>query len=251
MASLSPLARQLIRDAQREPLPSREHCERAHARFERAIAASPTNAEFLLKKPLLRLLVLGALFLGASSSVPQSPQKGPASSSQLGFEAVRAAVPPPGAAASSAPDNAVEHPTRSPAFSDATPRLPALRASAPSASQAGVSRHSQPSADDDSLRRELAALEAARRSASAARYSEALQVLAGVEFRQLGLERDALQLWLRCKQSDASAVAAARSFLAHHADHPMFSRVREACLATTTRTIPTERDLPEKEKDVR
>jgi len=244
MANLSPRAQQLIADAQRGLVPTREDYERAHRRFERAITASPAHTEFVLKKPLLRLLVLGALFLGANSSAPQSLQSGLASSGQLEFEAVRAAAPRP------TTDNAPERPTPIPASDNATLPLPAARTAAPRVSQAAESSHAEPSADTDSLRRELAALDAARRSAATAHYSEALQVLASVEFRQLAVERDALKLWLRCKKSDASAVTAARSFLAQHPDHPMFSKVREACLPKTTRSIPGQQELPESAKDM-
>lgn len=249
MASLSPLAQQLIREAQREPLPTREEFERAHARFARATGASPVNAELVLKK-LLTLLAVGALFVGAPSSSPGSLQSGPASSGPLRYEAVRP-VPPASSARGLATDNEIERPASGPASDHATPLRPAAPAPSPLASHTGAASRSQPSAEGDSLRRELAALNAARRSASAARYSEASQALASVEFRQLGLERDALQLWLRCQQSDPAAVAAARRFLARHASHPMFSKVREACLPSTARTTPGQPEPPKKAKDVR
>lgn len=236
MASLSPLARQLIREAQCEPLPTHEAFERAHARFARAISPA-VNAELALKK-LLLLLAVGALFVGASSSLPSN------------YEAARP-LPPASSARGLATDNVAERLASGRASDQVTPPRLAAPALSPPTSRTGMASRSQPPAEGDSLRRELAALNAARRSAAAARYSEASQALASTEFRQLGLERDALQLWLRCKQSDPAAVATARRFLVQHASHPMFSKVQEACGTSTARTTAGQKADPKRAKDMR
>jgi hypothetical protein len=206
MASLSPLAQQLIREAQREALPTSEQLERAHARFVRATGAWTGNTELALKKQLLTLLAVGSLLVGTPSSAPP-PQQTEAIRAVPSLSSVPRDVPQPALSSSASPESAPPRPATPP-----RPRTP------------------QPSTDADSLRKELAALNTARRAAGAARYAEASQALASVKFRQLALERDALQLWLRCQQGDTSAVTAARSFLARHPSHPMFSKVQKACL---------------------